>query len=95
MTPNTYVGRPPSNVNTNVYIQNYYGDTNSGGLWNGYFSRTSANNNARPIMMDSRYYNTGYYSIPSWLQNAMENNYLFSFIQGMINGGSSGGGCGC
>ncbi len=110
VTPNSNVGRYRTSGTTNVYVQNNYG-CSTGGLWNGYYSRTASSDAGIPIMTDPRYsmpYNNC--GIPSWLQKSMENNMLFSFVQGMFGsggtysgsifsngsgGGCFGGGCGC
>lgn len=91
ITPNRNVGNYQSSGTTNIYVQNNY--DGYGGLWNGYFSRTSGMNYGVPVMTDPIYSMPSCnYGIPGWLQKSFENNMLFSFVQGMFGGG---GGCGC
>jgi len=93
MKPNINVGRPTAFSKTSIYVNNYYGNNGSGGLWNSYYSRMSAQNAGTPVTMDPRYYCSNYnYGYPSWVERAIDNSYLFSFLQGMIGGG---GGCNC
>ncbi|MBR6099103.1 hypothetical protein IKP85_05085 [bacterium] len=89
---------------TNVYIQNNYGTNyNGGGLWNGYFQRTSSYNSGTPVTMDPRYYGNQYSyggygygcNMPHWTQQAVEGNFVFDFLKGVFGGGNGNGNGGC